>query len=418
MTDTPPTDQPAPEPAPEPPAALAEPDPADALAQLAAGAVLDAMPARDELAGLAAMAVTLSAAAAIPEALRNRPNDVFLVLLTGRELGMAPTAALRGLYVVNGQVTLPPKVRKGIVTKRGLGRVWPDQANDAESATWYATRADEGHQVTYSYTFTKADALAAPEHNKNPVGDKNNLWNKYVRMGYPKRMVSWRALGYLLDDVFSEVGTGLYSPDEVGAVVDEEGHAIIDVSSTDPLPGHKAPRRHKGSGQAEPDPADAPAPAEVVEALRRRIHALPEPAMDALHELWTAQRDGAEPMHPLAHLPQRQVKRAGAMVASMEARAKRGEWGDWAPPADPDTGEVLDTTAQQPTSAHQPAQAGPSAPAATTTPDTPVEPSTARLGPDGAVLCDRWEWCDEIAGHPGACVDALGQTQPQLPVVQ
>lgn len=412
---------------PEPTTDLAVPDDDHghaALADLAAGAGLDVIPGVAELRGLAAMAVTLSAANAMPAHLRGKPNDVFLILLTGRELGLAPAASIRSLYVVNGQVTLPPKVRKGLVTRRGLGRVWPDPANNAESATWHCTRADEGHQQTYSFTFNKADAERAKDGSKT-------LWKKYTDQGYPQRLLSWRALGYLLDDVFSEVGVGLYAPDEVGAYVDEEGTPIIDVASTDPFPGHAGPR---GAGGA----AEPPALADEADraGLLRRIHALPAEGKLALTELWKAPREGTEAMAKLTDLPARQLGRARAMVTSIEGRAKRGEWGDWQPPADPDTGEVAGaaggggtpggdpvgsggaagsipataTPAPDPTSPHQQAEAGRSQPQAVPTP--PEAPAT-RTDAQGGLLCDRWEWCDELAGHPNECIDALGQTRPE-----
>lgn len=431
MTDAPTTDTPTTDPDPEPSTELATPDPAAEaeahLATLAAGAGLDTIPGREELAGLAAMAVTLAAAHALPDALRGKPNDVFLVLLTGRELGLAPAAALRSLYVVHGSVTLPPKVRAALVRQRGLGRLWPDPANNATSATWHTTKADEDHQVTYSFTFTMDDAARVPEGR-----GKGTLADKYATMGYPQRMLSWRALGYLLDDHYSEVGTGLYSPDEMGAMVDDDGHAVIDVGHTDPLEGMNAPRGH---GPAQSDPKAEPADEADQAELRRRITALPsDEARAVLLELWSADRDGAEPLPYISHLQRRHLVRAKAMVASIEARAKKGEWGEWAPPADPATGEVAGaaggegtpggdpvgsggaagsipataTPAPDPASPHQQASAGRPEPEAVPTPTAAPEP---RLAPDGAPLCELWEWCDEVNGHPGECIDALGQTR-------
>lgn len=347
------TDAPAPTADAEPEAPstdlATQPEGHTALAELAAGTGLDTIPGREELAGLAAMAVTLAAANAVPDALRNKPNDVFLVLLTGRELGMGPAAAVRTLYVVNGKVTLPPKARAAAVRQRGLGRVWPHSTgcqcglevpyNDGTAATWHTTKADEGHQVTYSFTFTMADAARAPEK----AGSKATLADKYTTMGYPQRMLSWRALGYLLDDHYPEVGTGLYSADEMGAMVDEDGHVVIDLASTDPLGGMHTPRGHAGATPPPPPPEADP---EAIADLQARIDALPTDARPALIELWMAQRDGAEPMAALAHLPQRQLARARGMVSSVEARAKRGEWGPWpvpvpVPPADNTQGKVL-----------------------------------------------------------------------------
>lgn len=275
-------------------------------------------PSWKEMQGLAAMAVTLSAAHAVPEALRQRPNDVFLVLLTARELGIAPTTALRTAYVVNGAVTLAPKLRAAMVRQRKLGKLWPDTENDRESATWHATRADEQHERVYSFTFTMDDARGVPDKNAT-LADKNN-WK-----AYPQRMLSWRALGYLLDDVFPEVGTGIYSPDELGAVTDEEGTPVIDIASTDPLPGTKAPRGHKPPLEEAQPPAN---PDELAQ-LRAVIEDLPDDARGELLDLWTKPRDGAGNLPPLAKLEQRHMARARAMVESISKRVDKGEWGGW-----------------------------------------------------------------------------------------
>mgnify|MGYP000001591370 CR=1 FL=1 len=104
------------------------------------------------------------------------------------------TTAMRECHVIEGKVTISPKAKLAMVRQQGLGRIWPDPGNDGESATWYAER-DDLPGVRHSYTFTKAMATAA----KLLPGKDKSAWSTY-----PERMLSWRACGYLLDDVFSE----------------------------------------------------------------------------------------------------------------------------------------------------------------------------------------------------------------------
>lgn len=392
---TPPPDQPkAPPTTPEPEDQAAA---TTALEHFVA-APAEVMPSWKEMQGLAAMAVTLSAANAVPVALRGRPNDVFLVLLTARELGVAPTAALRTCYVVNGAVTLAPKLRAAMVRQQHLGRIWPDPGNNREAATWHATRADEDHAATYSYTFTLDDALAVPEkvnQKMATLADKDN-WK-----AYPQRMLSWRALGYLLDDIFPEVGTGLYSADEVGSTTDDEGNPVIRVDATDPLPGTEAPRGHHGSTPPPPNPADEPMDGELAHTLAERIAVLARVpgAKAALVELWTQPREGGDPLPHFADLRRRHRARAEAMVLSVEARLKKGEWGDPPEPEpeptdagdgpDPDPeGEQPDDPGRPfepgPTQAPVPPQAAQDGPAAPEGTDTPPAPETAADGPHSA----------------------------------
>lgn len=271
---------------------------------------LPLFPGYQEMQGMAAMAVTLAAAAAVPAAMRGKPNDVFLVLLTGRELGIPPTTAIRECHVIDGKVTISPKVKLAMVRSKGLGKVWPDAANSATSATWHAERLDmPGMQ--FANTFTVEDAKRA-----GLVGKDN--WTHY-----PQRMLSWRSLAGLLDDVFSEVGTGLYSPDEVGAMTNEDGE-VIEVASAEPLPGTKAPPPKPGSRAA---PAPPPADPGVVDDLRTRVESLPESGRLACVDAWR------EKLPVPAKLLSTQVVIAEALVAGFERRAKAGEWA-------PDTPEV------------------------------------------------------------------------------
>lgn len=389
----PPTEPTAPPEAPEPEATTA-------LEHFVA-APSEVIPSWKEMQGLAAMAVTLSAANAVPQALRGRPNDVFLVLLTARELGVAPTAALRTCYVVNGAVTLAPKLRAAMVRQQHLGRIWPDPGNNRTTATWHATRADEDHAQVYSFTFTLADAQAVPEKVNQKLAtmaDKDN-WK-----AYPQRMLSWRALGYLLDDIFPEVGTGLYSADEVGSTTDDEGNPVIRVDATDPLPGTEAPRGHHGSTPPPPNPADDPLDGEVAHGLAERIARLaqvPE-AKAALMGMWMAPREGGEPLPKFVDLRQRHRARAEAMVLSVEARLRKGEWGD--PPPDPTDGPdggQPDGPTEPPTPPQAP-EGGPTGPEATDTPPDPPAPPAGPASPPGDMPWDDLPPQPEPTPDPGA----------------
>lgn len=291
------------------------------------------IPAAGELRDLAAMAVTLAGALAVPKPLQGRPNDVFQVLLSARDLGVAVTTAMREFHVIDGRVTLSPKVKLAMVNERG-GRegwaVWPDPSNDAERATWYATRRDRPgieFRSGFSWEMAKgAGMVSGPCFPRDHAAGQTCKCKANWKM-YPERMVSWRALGYLLDDVFPEVATGIYSPDELGGMTDEQGN-FIDVASTEPLPGTSAPRGHN-----QPPPpllidSDADAHAELVRRLDA-IKAAGDEPRDALKLLWQERDDNDVPrLPPIAQLPARQHSRAKALVASIEQRISKGEWGD------------------------------------------------------------------------------------------
>lgn len=323
---------------PEAPPAFLDPDAMGRPAVSAVGSALPGLsviPPETEMRALAQLANTLAYADACPRPMRRKPNDVFLVLLTARDLGTAITTALREFHVIEGRVTLSPKVKLAMVRSRpDLGRVRPAPTNDALGATWFSVRADGGG-VEVASTFTWDDAQLAGlvdsrctpyEHWK---GDgrgsgrssadclcKDN-WKRY-----PKRMVSWRALGYLLDDEYPEIGTGLYSPDELGAVTDADGEPI-EVAAVESLPGMRGGARQDG-GQGGDEAAD---PAKVAE-LKARLAVVK--GNDAAHEelktWWVSQE-----LPPVDRLPARKVPLVEARLAHVE-----GQYGIERPPAGAD----------------------------------------------------------------------------------
>lgn len=413
-----------------------EPEPAQEVVafdrHMIPGTETPIIPGWKEMQGLAAMAVTLAGAEAAPSALRRRPNDVFLVLVTARDLGVGLTTAMREFHVIDGKVTLSPKVKLAMVNERGRSQgwaIWADEANDEHRATWHATR-DDRPGTTFSSTFTWAEATAAGmvredcqpfDHSadcKKAAATKGNYSAcKLNYRTYPKRMLSWRAVGYLLDDVFPEVGTGLYSPDELGAVTDDEGVPVIDVASTDPLPGTSAPRGHHGSTPPPPNPNDEPITAEERAELQARIDALGkiEPANEhgvtaraALVQLWMHQAEGTEPLPVIHSLLRRHLAKAKAMVFSIEGRAKKGEWGPW-PPEPPDK-----------------ATSGPPAPEAV--PDAPTEPDAVPDAPappeavpdalpEGADAADLVAKAEKLAEKAAGAAPPVPDPEPPAPPV-
>lgn len=307
-----PADQPAPDPAPidpEPSTAIAVPEPIRPDD-------LPLMPGHQEARDLASLAVTLAAADCLPAALRRKPNDVFMVLLTGRDLGLRPSVAIRSLHVIEGQVTVPPKVKLALVRERGLGRVWPDKDNGPCGATWYAVRADQPDNLFASrVTIDDANSISSTDRQ----GKVHRLVDKDNWKNYPARMLSWRALGYVLDDAFSEVGTGLYSPDEIGALTDEDGEPVM-VGDVEVLPGMRGGRDAR---QAVDDPALTDA---EIAAYETRIRALPGGAILVLKAKWMEKQ-----IPHVSRLRRSDMILVGALLNWAEGKARAGEWGEWTP---------------------------------------------------------------------------------------
>lgn len=350
----------------EPSVELAVPDELPFVPDLVATAdQLAIVPPDQEMRALVQLAVTLSAAELVPRALRDKPNDVLLVLLTARDLGIKLTTALRLCYPIEGQVTVAPKLKLAIVRERGVAKVWPDEHNDSESATWYARRADDP-EVTFSSTITWAEAQLVTGKGRlldqrcgGPLDHVDGCKCKDNWRNYPARMLSWRALGYLLDDACGEVAAGLYSPDELGAITDEDGAVVLDVAeAVGPLPGTDEPRsmaqaRRRRERAEQGDPSEALAPELVRDLLSRMMRALPDDGVAAGVELWPS-AVGLK----IEHLTVRKAKAARALIDSLWKRAEGGEWGAWSPPFDPQALSEPESAAEASESVSGPESAG------------------------------------------------------------
>lgn len=325
--EAPPAEPIVPEPEAEPPAPEAEeirPELLPARQGAVGSAIPDlpVIPQQSEMTSIAQLAVTLSAASACPSAMRGKPNDVFLVLLSARDLGVSLTTAMREFHVIEGKVTLSPKVKLALVRQAGLGKIWPDAANGVEKATWHAERHDlQGHVISSSFSWEDAQLAHLVDSRCRPLehwrgegrGSGRNSAECLCKSNwktYPARMLSWRAAGYLLDDLFPEVGTGLYSPDELGAVTDAEGEPI-EVRAAEALPGMRGGQRQQ---QAAAPEAIEPEKLEELKARTERVKGHAEANADL--RAWWAERE----LPPIARISAPQGRLLEAKLAQVESR--------------------------------------------------------------------------------------------------
>ena len=266
-------------------------------------------PDLSELTRMAQLATTFAEAKLVPEALQGRPADVLLVMMEARSLGIPFSTGLRELFVIDGKVSMSTKQKGALARQRGF-KFWPDPDNDEVSATWYGER--DG--ISYASTFTLEDArrVETREFGKTITLDQKSTYRQY-----PKRMLSHRAQGYLLDDMCPEVATGIYSPDELGAVTDADGN-VIDVREVEPLV-----RSERDQARAEVEAAKQElAPVEDRREIRDRYAALPDEIRKG--DLSVRWQEAGFPVP--AELTVGQVRRAKAMLRGFETKAKQSGW--------------------------------------------------------------------------------------------
>jgi len=148
------------------------------------------------------IAAKLAASSLVPDAYRNRPEDVFVAIQMGHEVGLGPFQAVQSIAVIDNKPCLWGDGMIGLV--RGSGKceyiqeTWDDATKTATCAT-----LRKGEKEPQVRSFSLQDAALAQLTNKNN-------WKKY-----PARMCQMRARAWALRDTYADVLRGLASAEEV-----------------------------------------------------------------------------------------------------------------------------------------------------------------------------------------------------------
>lgn len=152
--------------------------------------------------GAMQMARALAGSALIPKTLQNKPGDVLVVLLTGREFGLGPMRAMRSIHVVEGKPTMAADLMVGLcLARREVCEYFLLVESTNERATYRTRRV--GSPDAVALTFTMEDATKAG------VANKDN-WRKY-----PAAMLRARCSSALARAVYPDLLAGTYDPDEL-----------------------------------------------------------------------------------------------------------------------------------------------------------------------------------------------------------
>lgn len=163
----------------------------------------------------------LAKSALLPDALRNKPGDVLVLLITGAELGLSAMQAIRGLYVVKGKAVMSADMTVALVKKHAeCVKFRLVETTDAK-ATYETERKGEGKTVM-SFTIEQAAKAGL-------TGGDN--WRKY-----PAAMLRARCAAALARAVYPDLTLGVYDPDELVVPLDAANETVErDVTPPPPL---------------------------------------------------------------------------------------------------------------------------------------------------------------------------------------
>lgn len=162
----------------------------------------------------------------LPAAIKT-PEQAIAIILTGRELGIGTMAALNTINVIQGKPTVSPQLMLALIERSGQ---LEDIQITAENDGIRCTMKRKGRSPHTEF-FGDAEAAAMQ------LAGKDNYKKQ------KQTMYRWRAVSACARTIFADVILGLYTPDEMGADVNEDGEVLPPVRdnlrslpSADPAP--------------------------------------------------------------------------------------------------------------------------------------------------------------------------------------
>lgn len=139
-------------------------------------------------------------------------SQAVVKVLAGRELGFGPVAAMTGINIIQGRVSLSANIMAAAVKRSGRYNFRVREMTEAACKIEFFERSGDKWETIGVSTFTADDARKAGTKNM----DK-----------YPRNMLYARAMSngvrWYCPDV---TGGPVYTPEELGAPVNEEGEII------------------------------------------------------------------------------------------------------------------------------------------------------------------------------------------------
>lgn len=171
----------------------------------------------------------LAASGLLPESFRKQPENVLYAVEYGAMIGLPPMAAITGVNVIKGKPTASAGLIGALVRRAGHTlRVGFDAAT---MTGWARIIRSDDPEFTFESDWNLDRAVEAElcikrEGRPYAVDSKGQSlpWKKF----YPS-MVKARAITEVARDACEEVLFGLhYTPEELGAVVDEDGTPVAE----------------------------------------------------------------------------------------------------------------------------------------------------------------------------------------------
>jgi len=169
----------------------------------------------------------------LPKELQGKEADIFVTIMAGQELGLAPMASLRSIHVVQGKPVISADGLVAVALAHPQCEYFHSVTSSDTEATYETKR--KGSPPTRR-SFTSEDAKRAGLLGKD-------TWKKY-----PAAMLRARCKADLARDVYPDAVSGVYTPDEAQDIDPRAARAIdVEPASAAPEPAEQAPDETLGA---------------------------------------------------------------------------------------------------------------------------------------------------------------------------
>lgn len=206
----------------------------------------------------------------LPSQYRGNPAALAFAVEYAKALDVSPVTAITGIHVIDGKPSASAGLISALVRRAGHRlRVWATGTVEEGTLTGHATilRVDDPEHE-YRAEFTLRDAARAELLELRQDGDRYDIRSRTERgrrtqwEKYPRAMVKARALTEVAREAAEDAVLGVhYTPEELGAIVDEAGEPVYTVTQVAPRP-QDAPgaSQQAASGPPPARPATSPPP--------------------------------------------------------------------------------------------------------------------------------------------------------------
>jgi rRNA maturation protein Nop10 len=175
-----------------------------------------------------------------PEAFRGKPEDCFMAMEIGRELGLREFTSLQNMYVVKGKVSMPGQVMAALIRSNPQCEEYILECRGEGELRYGYVRSIRRGQKPVETTFTLDQAKDA----KLYPGD---VWSKYTA-----DMLIWKAVARDGKRNWSDVLLGIECYEDMGGRVTDDGAPAVQVVEATVAPAEPDPARAMLSGGASP----------------------------------------------------------------------------------------------------------------------------------------------------------------------